>query len=77
MLLSTLTSKGQATIPAAIREALSLKPGDKIIFEIHSCQAVISKVEPIELLDYSYHTAVANTLNEWDSAEDDEAYCDL
>jgi len=27
---STLTSKGQTTIPAEIREALNLKPGDKI-----------------------------------------------
>lgn len=29
---STLTSKGQTTIPKAIRESLRLKPGDRITF---------------------------------------------
>ncbi len=31
---STLTSKGQTTIPVEIREALNLKPGDKIRYVI-------------------------------------------
>lgn len=30
---STLTSKGQATIPAPIRKKLGIKPGEKILFE--------------------------------------------
>jgi antitoxin PrlF len=29
---STLTSKGQTTIPKAIRESLRLRPGDRITF---------------------------------------------
>lgn len=29
---STLTSKGQATIPAPIRKKLGIKPGEKILF---------------------------------------------
>jgi antitoxin PrlF len=29
---STLTSKGQTTVPKAIRESLRLKPGDRITF---------------------------------------------
>ena len=29
---STLTSKGQTTVPKAIRETLRLKPGDRITF---------------------------------------------
>jgi AbrB family looped-hinge helix DNA binding protein len=29
---STLTSKGQTTVPKAIRESLRLKPGDRISF---------------------------------------------
>ncbi len=32
MATSTLTSKGQTTIPKEIRERLGLKPGDKIDF---------------------------------------------
>ena len=29
---ATLTSKGQTTLPKAIRESLRLKPGDRIVF---------------------------------------------
>ena len=31
---STLTTKGQITLPKALRSALHLKSGDKVIFEI-------------------------------------------
>ncbi len=74
MLASTLTFKGQATIPVEVRKALSLKPGDKLTFEIKDHKAVISKIEPF---DYQYHQALAHTLSEWASAADDEAYNDL
>ena len=30
---ATVTSKGQITIPKAIREKLALQPGDEILFE--------------------------------------------
>ena len=74
MLISTLTSKGQATIPAEIRQALQLKPGDKLTFEIHNHKVTLTKAEPF---DYLYHAAISNNLSEWDSPEDDEAYNDL
>jgi antitoxin PrlF len=32
---STITTKGQATIPKAIREHLGLKPGDRVKFFVH------------------------------------------
>jgi AbrB family looped-hinge helix DNA binding protein len=32
---STLTSKGQTTIPVEVREALDLKPGDKIRYIVN------------------------------------------
>lgn len=31
---STLTSKGQITIPKAVRERLHLEPGDKVYFDV-------------------------------------------
>lgn len=74
MLASTLTSKGQATIPAEVRHILHLAPGDKIAFEIIDNKAVISKIEPFDL---HYHETLSKTLSEWESPEDDEAYNDL
>jgi len=38
---STITSKGQATIPKAIRGHLHLKPGDRVKFFIHPNGSVV------------------------------------
>jgi AbrB family looped-hinge helix DNA binding protein len=38
---STLTSKGQTTLPSRIRKALHLKAGDKILYEITGDTVVI------------------------------------
>jgi antitoxin PrlF len=38
---STITVKGQATIPRAIRDHLRLKPGDRVKFFIHPDGTVV------------------------------------
>jgi AbrB family looped-hinge helix DNA binding protein len=38
---SAITSKGQATIPKAIREHLGLKPGDRVKFFLHPDGSVV------------------------------------
>ncbi len=38
---SALTTKGQATIPKAIREHLGLKPGDRVKFFLHPDGSVV------------------------------------
>lgn len=38
---STITSKGQATIPKPVREHLGLKPGDRIKFFVHPDGSVV------------------------------------
>jgi antitoxin PrlF len=38
---SVITSKGQATIPKAIREHLRLKPGDRVKFFVHPDGSVV------------------------------------
>ncbi len=43
MLSSTLTSKGQVTIPADLRHALNLHAGDTLVFEAIDHKVVISK----------------------------------
>ena len=44
MYSSTLTSKGQATIPSPIRKKLGLKPGQKILFGERNDQVFIEKI---------------------------------
>lgn len=74
MYVSKLTQKGQATIPAAIREKLDLHTGDGIAFEVVNNKVILMKISPF---DYEYHKALKSTLSEWDSKEDDEAFHDL
>jgi len=42
---TTLTSKGQATIPKHIREALGLKPGDKLTFDVNDAGELVLRPE--------------------------------
>lgn len=72
--ISTITSKGQATIPVGVRNELDLLPGDKIGFEIINHKVVVVKIQSFDL---EYHKALSATLSEWESPEDDEAYNDL
>ena len=45
MLHSTVTSKGQTTIPEKIRKALRIKAGDKLEYEVQGDRAT-SRVHP-------------------------------
>jgi antitoxin PrlF len=45
MLHSTVTSKGQTTIPEKIRKALQIKPGDKLEYEVEG-EHVTVRVHP-------------------------------
>jgi AbrB family looped-hinge helix DNA binding protein len=45
MLHSTVTKKGQTTIPGPIRDALHLKPGDKLTYELDGDRVVV-RVHP-------------------------------
>ncbi|MEI6805461.1 MAG: AbrB/MazE/SpoVT family DNA-binding domain-containing protein [Myxococcaceae bacterium] len=72
--MSTVTEKGQATIPVEIRHRLKLIAGDKVGFEVSEGKVFLRRVEPF---DYLYHQSLSKTLSEWDSLEDEEAYRDL
>ncbi len=48
---STLTSKGQTTIPKAVRRHLGLKPGDKIRFLVENDGRVVVLPATLRLRD--------------------------
>ena len=50
MLDSTITMKGQTTLPKAIRDSLALKPGDKVRYVVLDEGALIMPVRPTSLL---------------------------
>jgi AbrB family looped-hinge helix DNA binding protein len=43
---STITSKGQTTVPKEIRDALDLEPGDKITWEINGGRVAVTTERP-------------------------------
>ena len=48
---STLTSKGQTTVPKAIRESLRLKSGDRITFTLMPDGTVLMRVKNKSVMD--------------------------
>lgn len=44
--MSTMTSKGQVTIPKTIRDALGLTPGSEVIFDVSADGAVLVRGKP-------------------------------
>lgn len=70
-----ISSKGQVTVPLAIRRALEAGPGDVLLWDIEEGGQVV--VRRAREIDISYLGAVSGTLSEWDSAEDDEAFREL
>ena len=72
--VSKLTKKYQATIPMVARQALDLIPGDNVLFEVKAGSVVLKKASSV---DWDYLKAVSETLSEWESIADEEAYSDL
>ena len=68
-LTSTLSAKGQTTIPVRIRRELGIKAGDIINYEISGDTVHIRKTTP---LDIEWAKAVESTLTERSSNDDDD-----
>lgn len=43
---STITSKGQTTVPKEVRDALDLSPGDKLTWEVNGGKVAITTDRP-------------------------------
>ena len=71
MITSRLTSKAQTTIPQAVRNALGLKEGDELAYEIRDGQVTLIKARaPVQDDPFA-------TFDEWDGEADRQAYADL
>ena len=69
MIESGITTKGQTTLPKAVREALALQPGDRVRYIIQNEDVRIVKVRPINrLFGVLRHEGPAVTLEEMDRA---------
>lgn len=49
MARATLTSKGQITVPKAVRDALGVRPGDRLTFRVHENGTVTLEAATIDL----------------------------
>jgi bifunctional DNA-binding transcriptional regulator/antitoxin component of YhaV-PrlF toxin-antitoxin module len=66
---SSVSSKGQTTLPAAVRKLLRVQSGDSILYEMEKEAVRIRKATP---LDLSWARAVESTLTEWNGPDDDD-----
>jgi len=53
---SRLSSKGQITVPKAVREALALEPGDELLFRVEGERALLAKT--VDFIDMAGTVAV-------------------
>ena len=74
MKLSRISSKGQVTIPKAVREFLGVNPGDLIMYVVQNEKVVL---RPVRSVGEIAEDSLCATLTEWHSVQDDEVFRDL
>jgi AbrB family looped-hinge helix DNA binding protein len=61
-----VTSKGQVTVPQAVREALGIEPGDDLVFRVDGNRAVLAKTPDLLALAGSITVRAAKRNAAWD-----------
>ncbi len=72
--VAKISSKGQVTLPKAVRQVLGAGEGDALVYDVKGKVVTVERAEPFDAL---FHAALSRTLEEWTSPEDDEAFRDL
>lgn len=75
MSITKISSKSQLTLPKKIREAAGLSPGDAVALEVQNNGII--ELRPLGRFDSAFHKALSQTLNEWSTPADEEAFRDL
>jgi antitoxin PrlF len=60
-----LSSKGQVTVPRAVREALSLEEGDRLVFRVEGDHAVLARTPDLLALAGSVSVPAAKRGTPW------------
>lgn len=61
-----VTSKGQVTVPKAVRDALGIKQGDEIMFHVEGNRAVLARTPDFLSLAGSIKVPAAKRNAAWD-----------
>ena len=61
-----VTSKGQVTIPASVREALDLREGDEVLFRVERSRALLAKTPDFLSLAGSVSVPASKRGTPWD-----------
>jgi antitoxin PrlF len=70
MILGRITAKAQTTIPASVRRALGLRPGDQIAYELDGDRVILTRAKAVADDPFA-------TFSEWAGDADARAYADL
>jgi len=65
-----LTSKGQLTVPRAVREALHLEEGDRVTFRVEGDHALLARTPELLSLAGSVAVPAAKRGTPWDQVLD-------
>jgi AbrB family looped-hinge helix DNA binding protein len=61
-----VTSKGQVTVPKAVRDALGIKEGDEIVFRVEGNRAVLARTPDFLVLAGTIRVPAAKRNVAWD-----------
>lgn len=61
-----MTSKGQLTVPKAVRDALGIRAGDKVVFRVDGDRAVLARSPDFLSLTASIRVPAARRNVAWD-----------
>jgi antitoxin PrlF len=63
---ATVTSKGQVSIPTAVRDAINIHEGDKVVFRVEGDRAVLARTPDFLALAGTIRVPAAKRNVAWD-----------